>query len=71
MHFISSLDIKFEQSQWSMKGRSSAPGHGMCSKSVSSTIKLQGSYSKLYCTEIHYISRLNIKFFDKVGGAET
>ena len=40
---FSSLDIKFGQSQWSMKGRSGAPGHGVCSKSVSSTIMLQGS----------------------------
>ena len=42
MHFISSLNINFGQSQWSMKGRSRTPGHGVCSKSVSSTIMIQG-----------------------------
>ena len=42
MHFISSLDIKFGQSQWSIKGRSRAHGHGVCSKTVSITITLQG-----------------------------
>ena len=41
MHFISRLNIKFWQSQWSVKCRSRAPGHGVCSKSVSSTITIQ------------------------------
>ena len=35
-------DIKFGQSQWSVKSRSRAPGQGACSKSVSRTITMQG-----------------------------
>ena len=36
------LDIKFGQSEWSMKCRSWANGHGACLKSVSRTITMQG-----------------------------
>ena len=48
MHFISRLDlkfyrldIKFGQSQWSVKYRSMVPGHGACLKSMSRTITMQ------------------------------
>ena len=39
MHFYSRLDVKFP-SQWSRKCRSR--GHGVCLKSVSRTITMQG-----------------------------
>ena len=42
MYFNSRLDIKFGQSQWSVKSRSRAPGQGSCLKSVSRTITMQG-----------------------------
>ena len=42
MYFNSRLDIKFGQSQWSVKSRSRAPGQGACLKSVSRTITMQG-----------------------------
>ena len=45
--------------KWTM---SRAPGHGVCSKSVSQ-LRCKVSYSQLYCREMHYISRLNIKFW--------
>ena len=38
----SRLDIKFVQSQWSVKSRSRAPGQGACLRSVSRTITMQG-----------------------------
>ena len=41
-HNNSRLDIKFCQSQWSMKCRSRAPGHSACFKSVSRTATVQG-----------------------------
>ena len=42
MHFNSRLDIKFGQSQWSMKCRSRAPCHSKWLLSVSRTITMQG-----------------------------
>ena len=39
---ISRLDVKFCQSQWSMKYRSRAPGNSACFKSVSRTSTMQG-----------------------------
>ena len=44
MHNNSRLDVKFLQSQWSMKCRSRAPGHGVCLKSVSRTTTHKVSY---------------------------
>ena len=40
MHFNSRLDIKFGQSQWSMKCRSSAPCHSKWFLSVSRAIAM-------------------------------
>ena len=42
MYFNSRLDIKFGQSEWSMKCRSRAPGQGACFKSVPRTNTMQG-----------------------------
>ena len=42
MHFKSRLDVKFWQSQWSVKCRSRAPGYCVWLKSVSMTITKQG-----------------------------
>ena len=42
MYFNSRHDIKFGQSQWSVKSRSRDPGQGACLKSVSRTITMQG-----------------------------
>ena len=39
MHCISTLDINFLQSQWRVKRRSRAPGHGAWLKSVLRTMK--------------------------------
>ena len=40
MHFHSRLDVKFQQSQWSMECMSR--GHGVCLKRVSRTITMHG-----------------------------
>ena len=39
-HFKILLDVKFRQSQWSMKYRSRVPGHGVCLESMSRTITI-------------------------------
>ena len=65
--FISRLDIKFQHSQWSMKFRSRAPSHGVCSKSVSSTVTMQCFILPSTCItateKCTLFSRLNIKFW--------
>ena len=68
MYFNSSLDIKFGQSQWSMKRRSRAPGHCVCSKSVWSTITMLRFHTPSYhCyKEMYFNTRLNIKFWQSV-----
>ena len=64
MHFNSRLDIKFGQIQWSMKYRSSAPCHSKWFLSVSRAIAI-AIYTPTYhcCREMHFISRLDIKFW--------
>ena len=74
MHFISSrLNIKFGQRQWSVKCRSRAPGHGVCSNRVSSTAYYARFHTPSYhCyREVHFISRLNIKISTKSVEHET
>ena len=41
-YFSILLDMKFWQSQWSVKCRSRVPGHGVCLKSMTRTITMQG-----------------------------
>ena len=55
------LDVNFLQSQWSMKCRSRAQGHGVWLLSVSRMIAMQGSILPdiTVCRKIHFISRLD------------
>ena len=40
-HLSILLDVKFSQSQWSVKYKSMVPGHGACLYSMSRTITVQ------------------------------
>ena len=73
MHFKSRLDVKFYQSQWSMKCRSRAQGHCEFLKSATRTIVVQGFIlaattlaKKYYLFLVDMKStRLNVKLLTK------
>ena len=55
------LDVKSRQTHLNMKSSSRAPGHSVCSKSLSRTITLQGFHTHSYhrFREIHINARLD------------